>query len=125
MNNNEGVSQYDPAKKKAEHREDFERQKGILGNLSDAEIKEFGDFEFEQGPDTVSKQIRRYYLMIKSNNPKFAESMLSEVGDISDEDMEESDIHKLCTTLSKYVDGVIHYKGKTYIHSIRRGIYTV
>jgi len=88
-----------------------------LGNLNEVEIKEFGDLEFneQQGLDTVSQQVRRYYLKIKSEDPQRAESMLSDIGDIDDATMEESDILKLCANLHKHISGFqIYYKGEAY-----------
>jgi hypothetical protein len=126
----ENIPQYDPVKNRIDERENFERQMRALGNLNESEVREYGDFEFlMSGKESLNQQVRGYYLQLKSENPKAAESMLKEVGEILnpslfsphsqnvniDETMEEPDINKLCAIFHKYLPRfIISCNGKIY-----------
>lgn len=110
----ENTSNYDPIKEKAEARENFEQRLRLGGNLESAEIKELVDFEFEGGLDSVQKQVRRYYLKLKSEYLSAARFMFSDVGIVGEDDqLSDGDVQRIKNVVEQYISGaVINFRSK-------------
>jgi hypothetical protein len=82
-----------------------------MGNLTEEEIRELGDFEFETGA-------RRYYLKLKSEKPKKAEQMLADLPEIDDSTLTEEQVMDLCHILYRYWSGfILTFKNQSYTKS--------
>ena len=115
VNQNPGDEDERRVREKAEAREHSEDMWRTLGNLSEAEIKELANFEFDKGPETVNGQVRRYYLKLKSGGSSKAEEMLAEIGVVDESLLTDEGIQELCAKLNKYISGsIIYHKGKIY-----------
>ena len=79
-----------------------------VGNLSSGEIEEIIGYDFIAGPDTVRKQVRRYYLQIKSRRPEKAAQLLSEVEPLLKKGVQtEQEVHDLSIVLDRYMHGFV------------------
>jgi hypothetical protein len=95
--------------------EDYRRKLEIAGGLSPDEIEELVILDVTKGPETVSEQVRRYYLKLKTRDRDKAEQMLSEVGDINDDTIDEEGVQKIVRVLNGYISGfVINLDGEAY-----------
>lgn len=77
------------------------------GHFTSEEIEEYIGYEFVDGPGTVYKQIRRYYLLLTSRGRrKQADEMLAETASFLDRRVEkEQDVHDLSVILARYISG--------------------
>ncbi len=83
-----------------------------LGNLSQSEISELVDLEFEQeqyGP--IEQQIRRKYLKLKSERPERAEHMKAEVDPLIEKLLDPEDyktnLNDIGEVMDKYFSGYL------------------
>jgi hypothetical protein len=84
------------------------------GNLSSAEIEELVTYEYGGGPRTVQEQVRRYYLLLKVENPKAAKKLLKGANRIQLENIHtETDACDLCILLSRHINGFVIYPDYT------------
>lgn len=105
---------------KQESRKRFEVQLRTLGRLTEEEIRELSDFEYEAGPETVTAQLRRYYLKLKAEQPERADVMWDELPVIDDRVLTEEEVIALCHILYRYWSGfIIYFQGKSYTKSSR------
>lgn len=100
---------------KAEARTKYEKQLRAQGTLSNEEIKELADFEFQGSDsiDSIKRQIRRYYLIIKIENPKGAISFRDKIGIVGEDDqLTPDDLAKINAIVKGEISGsVLRYKG--------------
>jgi hypothetical protein len=68
-----------------------------------------------KGPETISEQVRRYYLKLKTQDRAKAEQMLSEVGEINDDTIDEVGVQAIVRVMNGYIRGfVINLDGEAY-----------
>lgn len=86
------------------------------GNLNEKEVERLITYHFLKWPRTIGEQVERYFLELKSNNPKLAEKLLIDLKTLDLSNIKTLDkIKKLCLILDKYISGiVIRFQGKTY-----------
>jgi hypothetical protein len=78
------------------------------GNLTESEIEEFISYEFIARPTTLEDQIRRYFLMVKSNRPEKAVLLFEETEPILKKDVgTDQKIHDLSLVLDRYIKGFV------------------
>jgi hypothetical protein len=101
-----------------ERKEEMAHWRGLLkslGNLSESEIEELLTLEFVDQL-TVSQQLRRYYLKLKSEKPAKAEQMWAAIPrSYKRRVTSRKAVKRLCATLYCYWSGfVLHFNGRTY-----------
>ena len=88
------------------------------GNLTREEIGALINYQLGD-LDTVEKEVKRYYLLTKNENPKFARNMLDQVIPILNSEINLENIKDLCSIIGRYFQGyVIHYQGKVYFSEV-------
>jgi hypothetical protein len=102
----------------AERKEEMDYWRDLLkslGNLTDVEVEELVGLEFADRL-TVSQQLRRYHLKLKSEKPAEAEEMwLAIPRSYKRRVTSKKAIKSLCVILCQYWNGfVLHFNGKTY-----------
>ena len=84
------------------------------GNLTREEISTLIDYQLGN-LDTVEKEVKRYYLLRKNEEQKFARNMLDQVTSILNSQINLENIKDLCSIIDRYFQGyIIHYQGKVY-----------
>ena len=105
---------------KREAKTHFESMWRKRGNLTEDEIREYSNFEYELGPITITDQLRRYYLKIKEDDPVWAEQLHFELPTFKEEELTEGTIITLCHVLYKYISGfVLVFHNQCYSTSSR------
>lgn len=103
---------------KAVERLQFESRWRRAGNLTEEEIRELGNFEFETCPETIHAQLRRYYLKLKIQKPEEALRMQADMPKIDEEALTEEEVINLCHVLYKYMSGfLLYFKGQCFTKS--------
>jgi hypothetical protein len=78
------------------------------GNLTSSEVEEFIGYDFIAGPTTVENQIRRYFLIVKSDNPGRAVQLLKETEPLLKKGVRtDQEIHDLSLVLNRFISGFI------------------
>lgn len=97
-------------------RDDFRKQHRLLGNLSLQEMGELEGYLFDLPPSIISKEIRMYYLYVKSVNPSSAQHLLTRTQSLLERGVYSvDDVEDLCRVLSPYYAGfVLHYEMEAY-----------
>ncbi len=97
----------DLSMKKFQQKKEF-RESLKNRNLSEAEIEELVNFEFDKKTEQLSlaDQIRRYYLKLKRDDLQSADRMLAEIGHI---DECKNDVGRCYSIVRKYISGIVMY----------------
>lgn len=91
-----------------EAKERMEKRERQIGNLTEDEIQELSGYEFDAGPDTVRKQVRRYFLKLKSSQPEKAGILLENVEPFLQKKVEtEQEVYDLSIIIAEFFNGVI------------------
>ena len=77
-------------------------------NLTNDEVEEYLGYEFVAGPVAIEDQVRRYFLMVKSQRPKKALQLLKETKPLLKRGVRtEQEVHDLSLVLARYISGFV------------------